>query len=85
VPRFTLSLPDHLHRKMKRHPEVRWSGVIRRILSEKIRDLDMMERIAARSLLRAEDVDELDHILKEALLRRYQCRREEQAAEAQPG
>ncbi len=73
---ITLTVPEGLHKKMKRHPEVKWSEVVRRVLAEKIRDLELMDRIAAKSLLTAKDVDELDHVLKEALLRRYKRRAE---------
>ena len=61
---------------MKRHPEVKWSEVVRRVIAEKIRDLEAMNRLTAKSLLTADDVDELDHILKAALLRRYRRRSE---------
>jgi predicted GIY-YIG superfamily endonuclease len=71
MPNVTLSVPEDLHRRMKEHPEVKWSEVIRRVLAEKIRDLERMDRIAARSALAAEDVDALDHLLKEGLVRRY--------------
>ena len=76
MPNITLSVPHELHRKMKRHPEVKWSEVVRRVIAEKIRDLEAMNRITARSLLTPDDVDELDHILKAALLRRYRRRPE---------
>jgi predicted CopG family antitoxin len=71
---ITLTVPERLHKQMKRHPEVKWSEVVRRVLAEKIRDLELMDRIAAKSLLTARDVDELDHVLKEALLKRYKRR-----------
>jgi len=76
MPNITLTVPDDLHRMMKRHPEVKWSEVVRRILSQKVRDLEAMDRITSRSVLTAKDVDEFDHILKEALLRRYRRRAE---------
>lgn len=72
MPNITLSLPEDLHRRMKRHSEVRWSEVVRRILAEKIRDLELMERLTTKSLLSDEDVDALNHLLKEAILKRYQ-------------
>ena len=76
MPNITLTVPDDLHRRMKRHPEVKWSEVVRRILSDKVRDLEAMDRIAAKSKLTPEDVDELDHVLKLALLRRYERKAE---------
>ncbi|MGQ0798358.1 MAG: hypothetical protein ACT4OI_10935 [Methanobacteriota archaeon] len=71
MPNLTLSVPDDLHRKMKRHPEVKWSEIVRRILASKIRDLERMDRLAAKSVLTGEDVDFLDHLVKESLLKRY--------------
>lgn len=71
MPNITLSLPEDLHRRMKRHSEIRWSEVVRRILAEKIRDLELMEQMTSTSLLSDEDVDALDHLLKEAILKRY--------------
>ncbi len=72
MPNLTLSVPEELHQRMKRHSEVRWSEVIRRILVEKIRDMELMDSITSKSLLSDADVDVLDHLLKEALVRKYQ-------------
>jgi len=71
MPNLTLTVPEDLHRRMKRHPEVKWSEVVRRILASKIRDLEKMDRLAASSVLTSRDVDELDHLVKASLLRRY--------------
>jgi len=71
MPNLTLTVPEDLHRRMKRHPEVKWSEVVRRILASKVRDLERMDRLAAKSVLTVEDVDALDHLVKESLLRRY--------------
>lgn len=72
VPNITLALPKDLHRKMKAHPEVKWSEVVRRVIAQRIRDLERMDVIARRSTLSADDVDELDHLIKEGLRRRYE-------------
>ena len=68
---ITLAVPESLHKKMRQHPEVKWSEVVRRVLAEKIRDLELMDRLTAKSVLTDGDVAELDHLLKEALLKRY--------------
>ncbi len=74
MPNLTLSIPENLHRRMKRHSEVKWSEVVRRILAEKIRDLELMDRLTAKSTLTREDIEELDHVMKDAVLRRYRTR-----------
>jgi hypothetical protein len=71
MPNITLSIPDNLRRKMKRHPEVNWSEVVRRLIAERLRDMEAMDKITAKSGLAPADVGDVDHTLKAALLRRY--------------
>ena len=72
VPNITLSLPADLHRKMKRHPEVKWSEVVRRAIAQRIQDLERMDALARKSHLASADVDEIGHLVKEGLRRRYE-------------
>lgn len=74
MPNITLTVPDDLHRRMKRHPEVRWSEIVRRILADRVRALEAMDRLTSNSVLTIDDVAEFDHVLKESLLRRYRRR-----------
>ena len=57
MPNVTLSIPEELHEKMKRHSEIRWSEVVRKSISEKIEDLEVMDRLTKRSKLTQADVD----------------------------
>lgn len=70
MPNITLAVPEELHRKMRAHPEIRWSEVVRRILAKKLEDLERMDAIAKHSTLTARDVDELAHLVNEGLRRR---------------
>jgi hypothetical protein len=72
MPNITLAVPEELHRKMKAYPEVKWSEVVRRIIAQRIRDLERMDAIARNSRLRLQDIEELDHLVKEGLRRRYE-------------
>ena len=72
VPNITLAVPADLHRKMRAHPEIKWSEVVRRVLAQRIRDLERMDAIARRSTLTLVDVDELAHLVKEGMRRRYE-------------
>jgi len=36
---ITLSIPDHLHSAMKRHPEIKWSEAARKGIREKLVEL----------------------------------------------
>ena len=59
MPNITLAVPEELHNKMKRHTEIRWSEVVRKIISEKIEDLDMMDKLTRNSKLTQKDVNEI--------------------------
>jgi len=71
MPKLTLMVSEDLHRRMKRHPEVGWSEVVRRVLAEKARDLELTDRLTARSALTSEGIADLDHMVKGAVLSRY--------------
>jgi len=71
MPKLTLTVSKDLHRRLKRHPEVRWSEVVRRVLAEKVRDLELMDRFVTRSALTPADVAALDTVVKGAVLSRY--------------
>jgi len=72
MPNITLAVPEELHRKMRAHPEIRWSEVVRRILAKNLEDLERMDAIAKHSTLTARDVDELAHLVNEGLRRRME-------------
>ena len=55
----TLSIPKELHTKMKQHSEIRWSEVIRRTISGKIDDLEMMDKLSSKSKLTKKDIETL--------------------------
>ena len=57
MPNVTLSIPEELHKKMKKHSEIRWSEVVRKSISGKIEDLEIMDKLTKRSKLTEADVD----------------------------
>lgn len=59
MPNVTLSIPDALHEKMKLHSEIRWSEVVRKSISDKIHDLELMNHLTRRSKFTQADVDAL--------------------------
>ena len=61
MPNVTLSIPEALHEKMKKHSEIRWSEVVRKSISEKIDDLEIMDRLTKRSKLTQAEVNEISH------------------------
>jgi predicted CopG family antitoxin len=55
----TISVPEDLHRRMKEHDEVSWSATIRNVIEQKLRDIELMDKLANKSKLTEEDVREL--------------------------
>jgi len=55
----TLAIPEDLHTRMKQHSEIRWSEVIRKTISEKIDNLEMMDKLGGKSKLTKKDIDVL--------------------------
>ncbi len=69
VPNITISLPHELYNKLKKHPEIRWSVVIRKYLEEFIRRLESkFEEETTEILKRLELEDELSKIPDEKAL-----------------
>ena len=56
---ITLAIPEDLHRRMREHSEIRWSEVVRKSISQKIEDLDMMDKLTAKSKLTQRDVESI--------------------------
>jgi predicted CopG family antitoxin len=56
---ITLSIPEDLHSRMKKHSEIRWSEVIRKTIAEKLDNLELMEKICGKSKLTDADIKEL--------------------------
>ena len=61
MPNLTLAIPKELHKKMKQHSEIRWSEIVRKTISERIEDLDLLDKLTSKSKLTKQDVDEIAH------------------------
>jgi len=56
---ITLSIPEELQKKMKKHSDIRWSEVIRKTIQRRIEDLELLDRLTTRSELTQESALEL--------------------------
>ena len=55
----TLTIPEDLHTRMKKHSEIRWSEVIRKTISEKVDELELMSKLSGKSELTKKDIESL--------------------------
>ncbi len=68
---ITLSIPEELHRKMKRFNDIRWSEIARRSIEQRINDLEVMNRIASKSKLTKKDVEEISKKIKRSAAKKF--------------
>ena len=68
---MTLAIPKDLHEKMKQHSEIKWSEVARKAIREYASKLEILDKMVAESKLIEEDIDEIDHVVKAAILKHY--------------
>ena len=80
MPTMTLSIPPDLYRKMKEHPEIKWSEVARKAIAEYLRELENsrseMSMTEFRGLLSKEILDEVASTPNETYEKYYKKMRE---------
>ena len=72
MPNMTLSIPEELHRKMKRHTELKWSDIARRAFEKKLDEIELTERILRKSELDEKDAERIGHEIKLKMNKRFQ-------------
>ncbi len=56
---LTLSVPPQLKKRMEKHAKIKWSEVVRAVLTQQLDDLEEADRLASKSRLTQKDVDAL--------------------------
>ncbi len=60
---ITLSLPEELYQKLKNHPEIRWSEVERKAIQQYLDELELLDKLTAKSQLTDDDVRDLSDLI----------------------
>ena len=68
---ITLAIPDNLHKKLRKHNEIRWSEVIRKVLQKNLEQLEIMDEIAKKSRFTEKDVEEIGGKIKKGIAQRH--------------
>jgi len=68
---MTLSIPEELHKKMKKLSEIRWSEVARQAIKQRVDDLEVMEKISSKSKLTKKDVEEISKKIKRSAAKKF--------------
>jgi hypothetical protein len=61
---MTFSIPEQLYKKMKKHPEIKWSHVARGALEKYVERLELADTLLANSKLTEEDVEIIGEEIK---------------------
>jgi len=60
---ITLTIPDELHDKLRKHTEIRWSELMRKILFDKIHEFELMEDFVSKSKMDFDSAFEVSKII----------------------
>lgn len=56
---FTIRMDDELKQRIKEHPEINWSHIIREHVRSVLDDIEQMDQLASASHLTEADIDDL--------------------------
>lgn len=68
---ITLSLPNEVQKEMKNFSEVKWSEVARRAIIEKLETLNLAQRLANKSKLTKDDIEQFSKKIKSLATKRF--------------
>ena len=68
---ITLSVPEELHRKMRKHTELKWSDIARQAFEKKLKEIELMANLLSRSELTEEDAERIGDAIKAKARKRF--------------
>jgi len=68
---ITLTIPEEIHRLVKKHNEINWSEVVRRTINKEVMKLELMDNLTSKSKLTLKDIEGINDKIKENLFKRY--------------
>lgn len=81
---MTLALPDELHEKIRRYPEVKWADVARRAFQQELDKLEVLDMLLADSRMTDEKAVEWGRRIRHGAAKRAAAARSARARKA-PG
>ena len=71
MPSITVAIPEELNEVVKRHNDINWPEVARRAVWLEAQKLELMDKLAGKSKLTERDIEEIDHLIKRDIVKRY--------------
>ncbi|HLC79046.1 MAG TPA: hypothetical protein VJG83_01320 [archaeon] len=69
---MTLSIEDAMRKRMKKHPQIKWSEVARAAIRQQLEDIEKTQRIASRSRLTESQINEIALLVDKEMLRHFE-------------
>jgi hypothetical protein len=69
--KMTFTVPAELKKRAQARSDVNWSGVVAKTIEQKLKALELADRIAARSELSTADVDEFADVIDKAMAKHF--------------
>jgi len=71
MPSITLQIPSEIKEILSKHPEIRWEKIVTDTLWNYTKKIRLADKISSKSKLSQEDIEQLDRVIKEGLLKHY--------------
>lgn len=71
---MTLAIPDDLHERISNHKEIRWSNIARQSFEQRLKELELMDKILKNSRLEEADAEEIGQKIKTEIRKRFEKR-----------
>lgn len=68
---MTLSLPEELHKIMRKHKQIKWSEIARQAMWNEAKKLEIMNKLLYKSELNEEDILELSRKINKGIAKRH--------------
>ncbi|MEM3381182.1 MAG: hypothetical protein QXI59_01900 [Candidatus Bathyarchaeia archaeon] len=71
---ITLSIPEELHKKMRKHAELKWSDKARQAFERKLMEIELAEKLLGKSKLTEKNAERIGHAVKAKIRKRFSRR-----------
>lgn len=68
---MTLAIPEELTKLMKKHKHIKWSAIAREAIEDRAKELELMDKLLAKSKLTEKDALELGRKVNRAMAKRH--------------
>lgn len=68
---MSVSVPEDLRTRMTQLDEVNWSAVARKAFEEKVKEIDILKKIASKSKLSEKDAMDISRKINESMAKKF--------------